>query len=358
MTRDKDKGIRILCAVLFLAFAFCWFRFFQGDLTVAALAFVSHGTLSFPRLPAALILTVLSYLPVLLSEKVFKFRAGQYAANYVPSALILGALSGFDGSRLFPQSAAQWIAAAVICLVILLVCKVLSMIRRSPMDSPSRRFAGTLVIMLILMITAVQLGNTDENLHRRLMIERLVTDGKYDKALSVGRFEEESDVSIAWLRAQAMLQTETESGVDGSAIGEMLFAYPVPDAKDLALRLKKSENGNAQLAAYLLERDIDAFVGAIGSDSASLNLSSWQNDALPMYYMQAVVIASSIGYDISDAAQLLYPDQFRQEKSAYEAFCRQLDPLKSETRQYAANSLFIDYHETYYWFYEFSTLRH
>lgn len=358
MTRYNDKGIRILCGVLFSAFSFCWFCFFQGDLMASALSSVFQSGISYNRTYGALIVTVLLLLPVIPSRLIFKFREGQYAANYVFSALLLGAVSGFDGSTLFSQSVAQWIVAGTVCLLVLLVCKILSIVRRSPMDCPSRRSAGTLAVMVLLLITAVQLGNTDENLHRRLRIERLVNEGKFDKALSIGRYEEESDASIAWLRANAMLQIKTETDVAGSAIGEHLFEYPVPDAKDLAARLKSSDNANAKLAALLLERDIDAFVSALCSDSANLNLSSWQDEELPRYFMQAVVIASSIGYDISDSAQLLYPDQFRQEQSAYDSFCRQLDSLESEPRQYAANALFIDYNETYYWFYEFSSLVH
>ena len=33
-----DKGMRVLCEVMFMTFAFCWIHFFQGDLMYAAIS--------------------------------------------------------------------------------------------------------------------------------------------------------------------------------------------------------------------------------------------------------------------------------------------------------------------------------
>lgn len=344
MTKNNDRPIRILCAVLFFLFSFCWFMFFQGDLTAAALSSLSHGSLSLPKLPVAIVLTLLLILLVIPCGKLFGFSGGQYAANYVPSAFILGAISGFDGNSLFPQPALRWIAAVAVCLAVLLVCKVLSLLRRSPMDCPQRRYAGTLAVMLLLFITAVSLANTDENLHRQLMMEKAMEKGNYNKVLEIGKLEEESTPEIDMMRVQAMLALPADN--PGSMIGELLFNYPISDPAALAASMKElsvndsANRDNILAAVALIERDLMRFDSIFDASAYSA--------ALPEFFMQALVMTDN------SAARLSFPEQYDEECAGYEQFCRLLDSLSGKTERYMKNSTFIDFHNTYYWYYRFA----
>ena len=344
MTDNNDKTIRLLCGILFCTFSFCWFMFFQGDLTAAALSSLSHGSLSLPKLPVALVLTLLLMLLVIPCGKLFKFSGGQYAANYVPSAFILGAISGFDGSSLFPQPALRWILSIAVFLAVLLVCKVLSLLRRSPMDCAPRRYAGTLAVMLILVVTAVSLGNTDENLHRRLMMENAMEKGNYNKVLETGRLEEESDPEIELLRVRAMLAMPSDN--PGSMIGELLFKYPISDPAALAASMKElAETGPARrdivlAAVALIERDLMRF-------DSIFDVSAFSG-TLPEHFMQAMVLMENTD------ARLAFPEQYDEECARYGQFCRALDSLSDKSERYMKNSTFIDFHNTYYWYFRFA----
>ena len=167
-------------------------------------------------------------------------------------------------------------------------------------------------------------------------MEQLYNDGRYEDLLEVGRYEEESDPGIDLLRSKAMLALEATPGVSG--IGDMLFSYSISDPRKLARSLSGMDNTQAYLSACLLNRDIESF-------RDSIHLEDYKE--LPTYYMQALVIAD----DSLSAVQ--FPRQFKDEKTLYDSFCDAVESVENEPRQFQANSTFISFHESYFWFYTF-----
>ena len=68
---------------------------------------------------------------------------------------------------------------------------------------------------------------------------------------------------------------------------------------------------------------------------------------MPTYYMQALVLAND------SIAQARFPQQYADEQLLYDSFCEALEPLEYEPRQFQANSTYINFHESYYWYYTF-----
>ena len=340
--KSCDKCIRWICAILFAAFAFCWLYFFQRELLQAenSVLFSADNGLRIwmfnHHLLVSLFLTVVALLLAIPGRLMLRFKKGLYACNYMLSAIFLGVITGYDGESVFGQSLTVWIASGAFLFVLFLICKIVASVPKSEYNDRPRTLAGNLLILSLLFCTTAYLGNTDENLHRGLRMEQMFNDGRYEDLLEYGRYEEESNPGIDLLRAKSMLAIE--AAPKGSAIGEMLFRYSISDAKTLSKSLKSISNEHAYLASYLLEGNLQAF-----ADTINLNAYS----TLPKYYMQALVILND------SIASVSFPNQFADEMTSYNSFREALESVKSEPKQFQANSTFIKFHESYFWFYTF-----
>ena len=342
--KSCDKCIRWLCGILFSAFAFCWLFFLQRDLLTQEINSVFAGNetlcnrLSGSQLMVSVLLTLVSLLFVIPGKALLRFKNGLYACNYIFSAAFLGLITGYDGTNLLGQTSTVWMVTAVFALVLFLICKIVASIPRSEYNDRPRTLAGNLVLMSLLFCMTGYLGNTDENLHRRLRMERLYAHRDYAGLLEIGRYEEESDIAIDLLRAKAMLNLSSDSNPQGSEIGEQLFNYSISDPKALSVSLKEIDNEQAYLASCLLEGNLTAF-------SETIDIDAYKT--MPAYYMQALVLAND------SIAQARFPQYYAKEKSTYDSFCEALALLASESKQFQANSTFIKFHATYFWYYTF-----
>ena len=342
--KSCDKCVSWICAILFSVFAFSWLFFFQQDLLCAAYNKVLYGIedpgelLTHNHIVVSLLLTALALLLVIPGRFVLRFKKGLYACNYLFSAAFLGVITGFDGDSVLGQDTTVWLVTVVFVVVLYLICKIVASVPRSEYNDRPRTLAGNLLLMSLLFCMVGYLGNTDENLHRRLRMEKLYTEGDYAHILEIGRHEEESDKTIDLLRAKAMLNLSSDSNPAGSVIGELLFRYSISDAKALSKSLKAMDNEQAYLASCLLDGNLALFTDTINYDAYKI---------MPTYYMQALVIADD------SVAKARFPQQFADEQLLYDSFCEALEPLEYEPRQFQANTTYINFHESYFWFYTF-----
>ena len=340
--KSCDKCVRWICAVLFAAFAFCWLYLFQRELLQAenrVLFSESNGLRIWMfnhHFLVSLALTAIAMLLAIPGRILLRFKKGLYACNYLFSAAFLGVITGYDGHSLFGQSYTVWIVTGALMLVLFLICKIVASVPKSEYNDRPRTLAGNLLIMSLLFAITACLGNTDENLHRRLRMEQMFDEGRYQDLLEYGRYEEESDPGIDFLRAKDML--DLEATPERSGIGDMLFKYNISDPKALSRSLRKMDNTQAYLSSCLLNRDIWSF-------RDSINLKEYKR--VPTFYMQALVLAND------SLAAVKFPQQFKDERSYYESFLKDVESVSSESLQYQANSTFIGYHESYFWFYTF-----
>ena len=341
--KSCDICVRWLCGILFSAFAFCWLFFFQRDLVCAEINSLFpgnhfHEQVSGFYLWVLLLLTAVSLLLAIPGRIVLRFRKGLYACNYLLSAAFIGAITGYDGESILGQTYTEWIATGAFMLALFLVCKIVASVPRSEYNDRPRTLAGNLLLMSLLFCMVGYLGNTDENLHRRLRMEQLFAEGDYARVLEIGRYEEEADKTIDLLRAKAMLNLPSDPNPAGSEIGELMFRYSISDAKALSKSLKATGNEQAYLASCLLDGNLSSFTDTINYDAYK---------TMPTYYMQALVLAND------SIAQARLPQQYADEQLLYNSFCEALEPLEYEPRQFQANSTYINFHESYFWFYTF-----
>ena len=344
-SKSNDKSIKWLCGILFSVFALLWLCIFQANLlndvfrhVLQELFKADNVNLHYLILPVALALIIT--LLVIPFARLFKFKDSLYACNYLVSALLLGIVTAFESSSspiLSGPTTTVWIATVIFSAILFIICKIIQTVPRQSVMNGPRVTSGNLLIMTLLFCLVGYLGNTDENLHRRLMMEHLYAQSEYEELLEIGRLEEESDPAIDLLRAQAMLNLSAEPA--SSKIGEQLFSYSISDPQSLSQSLKETQNEQAILASNLLDKDLDSFRAKIKYESYKI---------LPKYYMQALVIAND------SIARTKFPQQYAEEKSLYDSFCQTLEPVESESPQYQSNTTYIKYHTTYFWYYTFN----
>ena len=346
MRKDRDTiGVRFMCFVIFLTFTLCWLSI-QRDLMVYTIRTLSNsrasiGSFGFLYISVLLICFVLSAVPI--SRSLFKYKNGQYACNYAISSFLLGCLAGFDGDCVFSLPYSRWIIGMSFLIFILVVPKIVSFFKRHVTYSIPKMIASNLMILFFLICITVVMGNTDENLHRRLRIEALLSKGEYEKVLDVGAEEEETDSFITLLRVKAMLGMDTAQ--PGTGVGEHLFLYPISDVDKLIDSLTVLSHDSIyddcsiQIALAMLEMDIQRADSLI----APLILEK----KMPMYYMQLLVMSGN------NEAAVHFPEEYEAEQKNYENFNDVISQQKKESPQALANSTYLKYSQTYYWFYNF-----
>ena len=343
--KESSVGIRVICLVLFLAFALCWLNM-QRDILLSAVGHklpVGDSVRPFSIVYICLLFICFILIPVPLSRLFFRFNNGLYACNYALSAFLLGCLTAYDGHHLLPQSLKIWIAGLSILLMILVIARIISFRNRKMPDSGAVVLSSNLFIMSILFCVTALLGNTDENLHRKLRIESLLSNGEYEKALRIGENEEETDPSITLLRVKAMLGLDAEK--PGSGVGDHLFLYPLSDVDILIDSLKSMQQDSAydthalEIAVAMLEADI-------AKAESLISLLAHGTD-IPVYYLQLLMMSDNGTVPLSAYAS------YNKERENYDSFNQLMAQLKNEPFQIRANSSYIQYHKTYYWYYTF-----
>ena len=85
--------IRVMCAIVFLTFSFCWLYFFQSDQLSMTQHVLSGGLTRYKPLLGTLIITILLMLLQLFVNRFVKLTKRSHALTYVPSMLLLALVS-------------------------------------------------------------------------------------------------------------------------------------------------------------------------------------------------------------------------------------------------------------------------
>ena len=170
--------------------------------------------------------------------------------------------------------------------------------------------------MLVFFFCVGLIGNSDTVFHYRLKVERYLSQGKYDKALMVGRHSLECDSSLTMLRAyalarkdklpQALFQYAICGGSDAllpngnnvkgllfdtneiyGFLGNMVVTKPISPMNYLKTikkhHLDKRPADDYLLCGYLLDKDLDSF-------SKNIVLLYDLSEELPRHYSEAIVM--------------------------------------------------------------------
>lgn len=194
--KKKQEGsaitIRVVCAIVFILFSWCWLYYFQNDLLMMAQHVLSHGITHYNRLVGAVGITFVLYLLQHLIHKVTHLNKSFYALTYFPSMLALGMLTDIvpDPAGGITHMFSWWLIIVYLLLwggCTYFFTKLQELDYDPNPHILSRSMWMNLLIMVLLMVLTVSVGNTNAVFHYRMRAERCLLEGDVDGALAAGK---------------------------------------------------------------------------------------------------------------------------------------------------------------------------
>jgi hypothetical protein len=224
---DKNGStitIRVMCAIVFVLFAWGWLYFFQADALAMTQHVLSDGLTHYNRLVGAFIITAVLMILQSIVNGVTKLNKRFHALTYVPSMLVMALLTdisqSLDSGILFSNSFWLVILFAVIWVgLIFFVRQYQDVEKEIQFPLFSRSMWMNMLMMSVMIICVAWIGNTNAVFQYRMKVEGHLVRGEYPQALKVGKKSLESDADLLMLRMYALARC--------GEMGEHLFEYPI-----------------------------------------------------------------------------------------------------------------------------------
>ncbi len=230
--KNGTIALHVICAVFFLLFAFCYLYSYQADMLSAAQHVLSHGQTHYDRTVGAVLISVVAWLLQLLVFTLTKLRGAFHALTYLPSLLLIGALTSVDDTIVDGRYMGHWLWLNPLLMVLFagvvwMVCQFESIHHTHRTVGLVRLLWVNMATLILFMAVTCGVGSTSKTLHYRLAIENMLLEGRSADALRVGYGEEATDSSLTMLRAWALSEQK--------ALGDRLFEYPIEGGTDALL---------------------------------------------------------------------------------------------------------------------------
>ena len=303
ITLDSNRFFKshnqVACAVIFCLFSFVYLFFYQADVLAAAQHVLSEGKTHYGRTVGAVLITLTLFLLQRVVYEITKLEKRAHALTYFPSLLVLTIITDVS-SNIDQGFSFGWWYLAFPLLLILFYGLALGLKQVEPFEPESAsmgymsRTTWVNVLTLVAMFIGVGLfSNADETFHYRMRMERLVAEGKYTKALKVGKASGATDHYLTSLRAFIL----SRKGL----IGEHFFEFPVarkgdtvaPDSADLrnillpdSVMIDYSKTARAKLDYKLIDLLIDKNLEGFGK----LVAKAYPDSIFPKHYAEALIL--------------------------------------------------------------------
>lgn len=219
----KSLFVRSFCGLLFAAFSFAFLYFMQGDLLAEAQYVYSEGITTYSPLAGAFIITFILLIIQWVIRIILPFNENYYALSYFPSCMLLAILVSIDESILvnFSWGNLVWILPIILCaylLMVYLLYKVTSLENVNNITKTDRSVWINSLMLLVMFVIVGGSANTNDIFTYELKTERLICEGRYDKAASVGEKSLRSSRRLTELRMFAL--------ANNGMLCEQMFNYP------------------------------------------------------------------------------------------------------------------------------------
>lgn len=370
---DNNKCVRILCATLFIVFTFLYIHYYQADLMCLTQHLCSGGKTHYNRVGGTIIVTSTLFLLQFVVGRLFQRLNLMYALSYIPSILLLTALTSIKPSATtytfglwnygLPISFALYIG---LMYALWRFCDVTRFMYHYGLRT---LLASNTLCMILFFLFVCSASNTDAKLHLRLKAEQYIMVNDYKSALDIIKEANVNDSSLTMISVYALAHE--------NKIGEELFNYNLtggsnallPDGRstwwnlysdakfynsigvyfkqkmpahqyfDFLLRHNKINKRNADylLATFLLDKDLDSFATYI---PVFYNVEK----PLPKHYREALLLYTHLRSN----PQIIFHSNIME---------ADFQDFQSLEKKYAQKDLCKNMlHDTYgntYWFYYF-----
>ena len=315
--------MKVMCAILFLFFSFLYLYEYQADILAVAQHVLSDGQTHYNRTIGAVLITAVLYLLQIGVYAVTKLSKRTHAMTYFPSLLILAIITDISPNIDLHFSFGAWLVVFPLLLILygffVWACRQFQPYEADVNSSGlfSRMMWINVLTMSVMFMLVGMVSNHNDVFHYRMHIEQCLLEGKDQEAVITGSQSLVSDSSLTMLRAYALSRT--------NQLGDKLFEYPIvgnsesllpngssvrmlmyPEQKLYAYlgmwfkqpfspmhyltfierhHVAKKPACDYLLCGYLMDKNLDAFVHAIGKyyDLKSASLPKHYREALILY---------------------------------------------------------------------------
>ncbi len=267
--QSAGGALRVVLALCFMAFSFCYIYILQPDLLAYMQHVLSKGSTAYNRLIGSLIVLALVFIIHAAVASASRLPAKLYSLTFIPSAVFLGVLTDL----IVEYSAAKLAAYLLLSLLSVILCV------RPGNAKAGRRGGhepGTVFICNALTLSAIMValglcGNSNDEMHFELKMQRLLNEGKYAEAAGTGGKSLTASGRMTRLRAYAL----SRQGL----LGEKMFEYPVVSDR-CGLLFPRADSAYMIFHPDNLYRYIGAFPERTSSPYRFLHLVSTRADVL------------------------------------------------------------------------------
>lgn len=240
---SSTVSIRLMCAIVFMAYSFTYLFCFQADVMAVAQHVLSNGLTHYNPIVGAVVITLVLQILQLLVYAFIRLRKRSHALTYFPSLLGLALLTDVNSDIdrhfnigtwwVYPLSLVLWALAALFARIYQ---------EAEPDQEPtsliSRAMWINMLTMAMQIICMALLSNTNAVFHYRMRAEACMLKGDFSGALLCGRKSLESDVNLQMIRMYALTRT--------GELTNRLFEYPIDGHSDVMLPVE----GKSRFAMY------------------------------------------------------------------------------------------------------------
>lgn len=303
--RNSTTKMRLTCAIIFILFTYLYLSCYQEDVLAVAQHILSGGLTTYNYVLFPIITTTTLYLLQLGVYWITRVKKSFHALTYFPSLLVLAFITDVPCYIDHAHSIGAWAWVAPLLLVAYgFLIWVIRQLEPYEPELHSNQWLSkwtwwNLLQMVTMILLVVLVANGDQLFHERMKMERLMQEGKYEEALTVGKNTCQTDSSLTMLRIACLQKT--------GKLGDKLFTYPLvggskamlPDSvtvKSLMWRcprwMRPDGKGkyryklpnDYKLCAFLLDKNLDAFVKEVQK------YYDITKPTLPVHYREALLL--------------------------------------------------------------------
>lgn len=312
MDKALTFPMRLLCAIVFCTFTFCYLYFYQADIMVVAQHIASGGKTHYVPLTGAVLITVALLLIQILVYAITGLYKRTHALTYFPSALLLLFLTSIPSDIGNEICLGAWVYVFPLALIVFGFGTIF--LKRFQRWEPEVRYFGVssqliwinLGILLLLLLMVGCLSNSDEAFHRQARMERLIQEKKVEEAIVIGQQPGEASPSLTLMRAYALslrrqmgesffegpvtpgsaslIPTSLRNSTDLAAVSQPVRALLVPSWH---VEWVAQKGLDIQLTKLLMDGKLDAFARMLQRNYDVSRL-------LPKHYREALVLYNHV----------------------------------------------------------------
>ncbi len=220
-TKKTANIIKIICGLLFASFSFSYLYGLQSDLLANIQGVLSEWKTTYYPIGSAIAITFILLVLQTVLNLLTKWKGPLYSMSFLPFCLILGIFTHLDNgiySNDFNFGSWVWIGPLVFVVYIILSIAF----RFIPYSLLTKNLVPKLTVntfvLILLFSGTLFIGNTDEQFHAEMKMEKFIKEGKFKDAANVDAKALKVSRELTVLRAYALARTDS--------LGQKLFEYP------------------------------------------------------------------------------------------------------------------------------------